>query len=100
MSITVIFPPTNMTTAMYDEAVARLDAAGVGAPPGREYHTCFVASGHIGVVDVWTSLEEFEEFSETLMPILDELGADVPEPQISETHNIIKQGERSRAAGG
>ena len=90
MSITVMFPPTNITPAMYDETIELLEAAGAGAPPGREHHTCFVNEGKIGVVDVWSSLAEFEAFGEVLMPILDKVGAEVSDPQILETHNIIK----------
>ena len=89
MSITVIFPPTNMTNEKYDEVIRRLEAAGVGTPSGRQYHTCFGASGHLGVVDVWESAEQFEAFGETLMPILEEVGIEASEPQISETYNII-----------
>ena len=89
MSITVIFPPTNMTAEKYDEAIARLEAAGAGSPPGREYHTCFGTSAQLGVVDVWASLEEFEAFGTTLMPILEEVGVEASEPQISETYNVI-----------
>ena len=89
MSITVIFPPTNMTAEKYDTVLARLEAAGAGSPAGREYHTCFGTPGPLGVVDVWTSLEEFEAFGATLMPILEEIGVESSEPQISETYNII-----------
>ena len=89
MSITVIFPPTNMTNEMYDEVIRRLDGAKAGDPAGREYHTCFGVSGRLAVVDVWASMEDFESFGETLMPILAEVGVEASEPQISETHNII-----------
>ena len=89
MSITVTFPPSNMSTKQYDEVLRRLEAAGAGAPPGREYHTCYGAHDNLSVVDVWTSLAEFEAFGSTLMPILAELGIEVAEPQISETYNVI-----------
>ena len=89
MSITVIFPPTNMTAESYDEAVRRLEAAGAGAPPGRQHHVCFGTSGQLRVVDVWDSLEAFEAFGETLGPILEAVGIEAAEPEISETHNII-----------
>ena len=100
MSITVYFQATNMTPEMYDACLDRLAAAGARAPAGREYHTCFDAEGRLAVVDVWTSLEEFEAFGEILMPILDELGIESPEPQIAENYNIIVKGQRSKAAGG
>ena len=70
MSITVIFPPTNMTNEKYDEAVRRLEAAGAGTPSGRQYHACFGTSGELSVVDVCESAEQFEAFGETLIPIL------------------------------
>ena len=89
VSITVIFPPTNMTNEKYDEAIRRLDAAGAGAPSGRQYHTCFGTSGQLSVVDVWESAEQFEAFGETLLPILADVGIEASEPQISETYNII-----------
>ena len=41
MSITVYFSPTNMTPETYDEALNRLEAAGVGAP--REGSTTSVS---------------------------------------------------------
>ena len=89
MSITVIFPATNMTADKYEEVLRRLEAAGAGTPTGREYHACHGTPDHLGVVDVWESLAAFEAFGETLMPILEEVGVEAPEPQISETHNII-----------
>ena len=89
MSITVIFPPTNMTSEKYDEVIRRLEEAGAGSPAGREYHACFGPSGRLSLVDVWSSAEEFEAFGETLMPILAEVGIEASEPQISETYNII-----------
>jgi len=88
MSITVIFPPNNMTTDMYEEALRRLENAGAGAPPGRQYHTCFGTSGHLGVVDVWDTHQNFEAFGEVLRPIMADIGIE-SEPQISETYNII-----------
>ncbi|GMR14385.1 MAG: hypothetical protein BMS9Abin29_2638 [Gemmatimonadota bacterium] len=89
MSITVIFPPTNLTAEKYQEVLRRLEAAGVGAPPGREYHNCHGTPDRLGVLDVWESHAAFEAFGETLMPILEEVGVEAVEPQISETHNII-----------
>ena len=89
MSITIIFPPSTMTTEQYDEVIRRLDSAGTGNPSGRIFHTCFGTSGHLSVVDVWESAEQFEAFGQTLMPILEEVGVPEMEPQISETYNII-----------
>ena len=90
MSITVIFKPEGTTTEQYDEILRRLDAAGAGAPTGRLYHTCFGDHGALGVVDVWESLPEFEAFGAILMPIIEDVGAQVAEPEIHETYNVIQ----------
>jgi hypothetical protein len=89
MSITVIFPASNMTAAMYEDVLVRLEAAGAGSPPGREHHMCHGTSDLLGVVDVWESLASFEAFGEILQPILEAVGIELVEPQISETHKII-----------
>ena len=41
------------------------------------------------VFDVWESSDSFDEFVQTLMPILQELNIDPGTPEISEVHNII-----------
>ena len=89
MSITVIFPPAGTTTEQYDEIVRRLEEAGAGAPAGRRYHTCFGNPEALAVVDVWDSIAEFEAFGQILMPIIQDVGADVAEPEIHQTHNVI-----------
>ncbi len=89
MSITISFPPSAMTTEQYDEVIRRLEEAGAGSPSGRMFHTCFGTSGHLSVVDVWESAEQFEAFGQTLMPILGEVGVPEMEPQISKTYNLI-----------
>lgn len=89
MAIAVRFTPKSMNAASYDECIKRLEQAGEGAPKGRLYHVCYGSADELGVVDVWESPETFEEFGKTLMPILQELGIDAGEPEISEIHNVI-----------
>ena len=89
MAITVIFKPEGTTAEQYDEIVRRLDEAGFGAPAGRSFHTCWGDPSAVGVVDVWDSLAQFEAFGRVLMPIIEDVGAQVAEPEIHETHNII-----------
>ena len=91
MAIGIYFTPPSMTTAQYDECIKRLDAAGAGAPAGRRSHTCFLFDGKLHVFDVWDSMESFEQFGQTLMPILAAIGADSGQPAISEVHNIIER---------
>ena len=46
------------------------------------------AGGTIQVFDVWESMEQFQKFGETLVPILNKLGVDPGEPQVSTVHNL------------
>ena len=57
---------------------------------GRLYHTCFGDHSALGVVDVWDSLAEFEAFGAILRPIIQDVGAQVAEPEIHETYNVIQ----------
>jgi hypothetical protein len=90
MALAVYFPGTSFTKDQYDAGVRKLEEAGEGSPPGRSYHCAFVgAGGGVQVFDVWESQESFDRFGQSLMPILEEVGADPGEPQIAEVHNII-----------
>ncbi len=90
MALGMYFTPTSFTPARYDNAISRLEAAGVGAPAGRLYHVAIETDGQIQVFDVWDSQESFQAFGATLVPILAELGVDPGEPQVSPVHNIIE----------
>jgi hypothetical protein len=90
MALSFYFGSGKFTPAQYDDAVARLEAAGAGAPAGRLYHTALETNGQIQVFDIWESQESFEAFGATLMPILGAVGADPGQPQVAPVHNIIK----------
>ena len=90
MALGFYFTPSSFTPALYDDALSRLEAAGAGAPVGRLYHVALETDGQIQVFDVWDSQEAFEAFGETLLPIMEALGADPGQPQVSTVHNIIK----------
>jgi hypothetical protein len=90
MALGFYFKPQSFTKDRYDETLARLDQAGVGAPAGRTYHIAFSGEGGgVEVFDVWESKEAFDKFGETLVPIMTELGADPGEPYVAEIHNVI-----------
>ena len=84
------FTPSSFSTATYDEALSKLEAAGAGAPAGRLYHFALETDGQIQVFDVWDSKQSFDAFGETLVPIMTGLGADPGEPMVSKVHNIIQ----------
>ena len=90
MAIVMRFAPQGMSAAKYDEIIKRLEAAGAGAPAGRLYHVCFGDKENLRVSDIWDSMENFEKFGQTLMPIMQDLGAEPGQPEIIEVHNIIE----------
>ena len=89
MALAVLFKPDGMDTRGYDETIRRLEAAGAGSPPGRLYHACHGEGSDLRVVDIWESMETFEKFGQTLMPILQEIGIDPGTPEIRPVHNTI-----------
>ena len=90
MALGFYFTPSSFTPAQYDDTLDRLEAAGAGAPAGRLYHVALETDGQIQVFDVWDSQESFEAFGETLVPIMNALGADPGQPMVSKVHNIIQ----------
>ena len=88
MAIGVFFYPDEMTAEQYNEALRRLEAAGQGAPKGRQHHFAFGDAASLMVVDVWESQEDFAVFGDVLAPILSELGIEA-EPGMLELHNSI-----------
>jgi len=89
MSFIIHFKHRDFTTARYNEAIKKLTDAGAGAPKGRDYHVCHGDPDNLEITDVWNSMEEFQDFGKTLMPILQSLGLEPGQPAISEVHNII-----------
>jgi hypothetical protein len=90
MAFTITFHPKGMTSAKYDEVIRRLNAAGEGAPAGRRYHTCFGPADQLSVVDIWESMEQFNKFGATLVPILTSLGVEIGQPDVQPQHNEIR----------
>jgi hypothetical protein len=75
--------------ATYKEALKQLEAAGAGSPKGRSYHVCYGDPNGVQVTDVWDSMEDFQAFGQTLVPIMQALGADPGQPEIQEVNNIV-----------
>ncbi len=89
MAYAILLKPASMDVSRYDEVIRRLEAAGASAPAGRLYHACHGEGSDLRVVDVWESMETFETFGRTLMPLLQELGIDPGRPEIRPIHNTI-----------
>ena len=89
MSVAIHFTPVGMSKSKYDDVIRQLNSAGAGHPAGREYHICFGTDNALQVLDVWTSVEAFQKFGETLIPILSTLGIDPGQPRVEPAHNVI-----------
>jgi hypothetical protein len=92
MALVIHFSVANMNATKYAEVLRRLEAAGAGAPRGRLHHTSYGPADRLSVVDVFDTMQNFEAFGKTLMPILQGLGIDPGQPDIKEVHNIIRGG--------
>jgi hypothetical protein len=90
MSFVLKFTPADFTAAKYSEVIKQLNAAGAGAPKGRSYHVCYGDPKGLQVTDIWDSMENFQAFGQTLVPIMQSLGVDPGQPDIQQVHNIIK----------
>ena len=89
MSFVLRFTPAGMTAAKYDEVIKKLEAAGVGAPKGRSYHISYGPDDAFNVIDIWDSMEEFDAFGNTLLPILNSMGLDPGQPDVQAVHSIV-----------
>lgn len=89
MSFITHFKHSGFTAAKYADALNQLTAAGQGSPEGRNFHVCHGDPSDLEVTDLWNSMEEFQAFGQTLIPILQSLGLQLGEPEISEVHNLI-----------
>jgi broad specificity phosphatase PhoE len=89
MALGVYFAVQGMTAEKFAAVHEQLAAIGQANPPGRTFHAGFHVGNGIHVFDVWESQESFDEFGKTLMPILEELEVEMPDPVVAEAHNNV-----------
>jgi len=95
MAVAFLTTAASMTAEQYDRIIKQLEASGAGAPRGRRFHVCFGPGHNLRVFDVWDSLEEFETFGKTLMPILAEEQIEMAPAEPLEIYSLIEGGEAS-----
>ena len=88
MPIAITFTPASMTAPQFDEVHRKLAAAGAATPPGRTCHLCFGSGNRLRVLDVWDTLEQFQKFGETRMPIITQMGIDPGVPDIQPLYEV------------
>ena len=91
MAHAILFDIPGMTREIYDRTLGPIDEAGKEHIGSRSVHVAYETPEGLSVLDVWESMEAFEAFGQTLMPILAEAGIDVDsfEPKICQVHNSI-----------
>jgi len=75
---------SDLTVAQYNEIWDHLRAQGADHPAGRLSHVGFEKDGSVRVVDIWDSMEDFEKFGQTLLPIIEKIGGTVT-PDVTPT---------------
>ncbi len=90
MALGIYFAHAGFTPEKYDQAIAKLEAAGAGAPKGRTFHSALESDGMMNIFDIWESQEDFDAFGATLMPILGDLGVSIEAPMIATVYNTIQ----------
>ena len=88
-NVVVIFNAPGFTAKHFDHTWDELRAAGQGNPKGLISHVGFPKGDGWMVVDVWESEQAFKEFGNTLMPILQKIGVQVPPPQVMPAHFVL-----------
>ena len=78
---------TDISPQQYDEIWRQLREAKADHPAGRLSHVGFEQDGVMRVVDVWDTIDSFQAFGETLMPIIASIGASVT-PELSEARHF------------
>ena len=91
MAHAILFNIPGMTQEIYDRTLGPIDEAGQDHIDSRSFHVAYETPDGLSVLDVWESMEAFEAFGQTLMPILAQAGINLDgvEPQICPVHNTI-----------
>ena len=88
--IRFVLPANRLYVGDVRRVIKQLGQAGaeMGKVPGWRFHCAMEVDGAVSVFDVWDSMEQFQKFGETLVPIMKKLGADPGQPQIMKVNNL------------
>jgi len=91
MAVVIKFKHEGFPASKYHQVIKQLEASGQGNPKGRSFHVCYGDSNEVDILDIWDSMEDFEAFGKTLIPILTSNGVTLGPPDIQEIHGTIKE---------
>ena len=91
MAFVPMFDNPEGTQEQYDAASERLGITADNIPDGGVLHVAGPSpGGGWRVVEVWESEEAARTFDEeTLLPLLESVGVDRPEPETWQVHNLV-----------
>jgi hypothetical protein len=85
VSILVRYSPAALTLDKYHQVDQQLQAD--WPPEGLEYHVAFGPQDNVRVSEIWSSREQWEAWSQRLLPVLQEAGVDLStQPELLEVH--------------
>jgi hypothetical protein len=88
--VMVIVDVPGMTIKQYNDSWDHMQEAGVHHPDGLIHHFGGETPEGITVVDVWDSVQHFEEWGKTLGPILAKFGVHAMQSKVMPMHNMHK----------
>ena len=92
MAIVVRYTPVGVTAAQYDAINDRVQSTLDWMPEGLDHHLCFGTEGDLRVSEVWDSREQWQAWTEQLMPLLVDEGVQFAgEPEVFEVHNAERR---------
>ena len=83
------FDVAGFTPQQYSKTLKDLESAGLGHPKGRLYHIAIQKGKGMVVTDVWESEKALDDFSKTLVPILERNGVTPAKPTLLPIYNIL-----------
>jgi hypothetical protein len=94
MAFVRLFDNPEGTQEQYDAAGEQLGITSENIPAGGVLHVAGPSpNGGWRVVEVWESEEAAQKFDEeTLLPLLQSVGVDRPEPETWTVHNLVMRG--------
>ena len=95
MAVVAVFQSPDFTREQYEKSVVRVTGGKTRVESPSDWpvegllaHIAGEGENGFRVVDVWESEDAFNQFGETLMPILQELGIE-GRPEVYSTHTFV-----------
>lgn len=80
----------DISPQQYNNILNELESKGLGHPNGRLYHVACQKDNGMEIIGVWESEKAFEDFTRSLMPILEKQGISGKRPDMLPVYRIIQ----------